>query len=310
MSTWGATQSKTSFQRFLDYRATFCAEGTVLGNRRALAMFEAWLQNEDIGPEEVTREDAEAYLVARSQRRGAAHPASITGDIYILRSFYRWLCENGAIERNPVAGIQTPREKHRIPETLTEREIKKIDRALTAPNVRDIRDRSLIAFILASGCRSGEARGLDLNKLDLERREAIVLGKGNKERVVFYDPGTAEKIRLWLRTGRSKWAGDTSGPVWVGRHGKRLNPTTVRDALQRAARDSGIGRNVWPHLLRHTQATRLLEHGMNIRELQEFLGHSDLGSTQIYTHVRPERLHSRYDEIMAHKGSPNDTGND
>lgn len=282
---------RTLFQRYLAYRRTICSPLTVQGNRYALESWECFLAQQGIGPQKATRKHCEEYMAGRSMAPSTHHNVVAT-----LRKFYDWLQDHEITKENPWSDIATPRQPTRIPKILSWEELAKIDAALDAPTVRALRDRSLVAFLYATACRNSEAQGLDLNKISLERREAVVLGKGNKERVVFFGEDTAHKLGAWLKV-RCKWAPEFSGPVWVGRHGKRIAKTAARDALIRAARDAGISRHLWPHLLRHTQATHLLQAGMNIRELQLLLGHADLSSTEIYTHVQPGELHAAYDKV-------------
>lgn len=277
-------------QRYLAYRRTVCRPGTVMRDQYTMDSWECYLETVELAVEEVTRQHCEEYMASLT-----IAPATRARVISQLRGFYGWLCDHEIVARNPWSKIQTPRQPIRVPRVLSEEEYARIDAALGGPSIRCMRDRSYIAFLYATGCRNGEALGLDMADLDLRRHQAVVLGKGDRERTVFFDDDTSRKITKWLKV-REKWAKGFTGPVWVGRHGDRMCKGASRDVLIRAARDAGISRHIWPHLLRHSAATHLLQAGMNIRQLQELLGHADLASTQIYTHVDPAELHEAYDQ--------------
>ena len=137
-----------------------------------------------------------------------------------------------------------------------------------------------------------------MTDLDLRQRQAVVLGKGNKERIVLFTDDVAKALDIWIRVGRDRWAKSATGPVFVGRHGNRLCYHVARYSLIRAEKQAGLDRHVNPHLLRHTFATKAVEDGLDLRAVQALLGHARLDTTQVYLHVATGRLRGMYDEAF------------
>ena len=163
------------------------------------------------------------------------------------------------------------------------------------PSPINIRDLAMIEVLYASGIRVSEICGLNIRDVDLERNTLLVLGKGDKERVVPIGLPAIKAIKNWLATARAEFANTTSGDaVFLGTRGKRIDQRTVREVVYDAM--EAIGSHMSPHGLRHTAATHLLEGGADLRTVQEILGHSSLATTQIYTHVSPERLKTAYEQ--------------
>ncbi len=214
-----------------------------------------------------------------------------------LTAFYAWLIRHELCTANPFQGVERPRVPRRIPVVLTERELTALPGAMDRPTVRDLRDRAILLALEATGARIGEVRSMDMDKIHLQERYAIVhTGKGGgKDRIVRLDAQTAEAIGRWLQVRRI-WARDGRA-VFVGRHGARIGYTACHDMLHRAAERAGILRRIYPHLFRHTFATDALAAGANLREVQELLGHERITTTEIYTHVDPRRLAAVYERI-------------
>lgn len=284
---------RPAVDRYLAYRR---ANGAPTTARRLEGIVKRWacfLAQRDIAPESARPLDAMDFMAQWCDFGWS--PATKRQAVSDLRTLHNWLLDREiATGRNPWSGVRGPAKPVRIPRVLSPEELRDLDAALARPTVLDLRDRSLIAFLRATGCRIREALDLDLPALALADRSATVLGKGNRERVVYLDEPAVQHLRLWLKAGRPGWCRSPAGPVWVGRHGGRLHYTVARDALIRAAGVAELGRHVHPHLLRHTFATDLLENGANLREIQELLGHADISSTQIYTHVATRRLRAVY----------------
>lgn len=274
--------------RYLSYRSANASPRTIEKLRSWLGKWDLWLAGRHRDPQDATREDAEAWM-AVWMRWGWA-PTTRRQVICDCRTFHRWLVAHGLAQRNPWDGIEGPRKPKRVPRIVSPREMRAMDAALTRPAVRDIRDHAMLNFLRSTGCRVGEMQGLRFEDLDLAHAQARVIGKGDKERIVYMDAATTAAIREWIDTGRPRWARSQTGWVFLGRHGGRLNYTAVRDALLRAEQRANVRRHINPHLFRHTYATTVLESGANIRQLQELLGHEHLSSTEVYLHVRPTSL--------------------
>jgi integrase/recombinase XerC len=158
-----------------------------------------------------------------------------------------------------------------------------------------LRDRAMLEILYATGIRVGELVGLDVDDIDTDRRVLRVLGKGSKERTVPYGQPAARALAGWLEQGRAQVAADGSGPaLFLGVRGRRIDQRVVRDVVHRAMGGVPGAPDLGPHGLRHTAATHLLEGGADLRTVQEFLGHSSLATTQLYTHVTTDRLRSAY----------------
>lgn len=286
-------------ETYIAFRAALSSPKTVILLRWALTDWRAFLRLHSTDDEAATPALCAEWVAQARWGHGTTYNA-----VCHVRGYYKWMVRVEAISRNPWDGIAIPRSRHtRIPRVLARDEVEAMDRAVCVDkaevarvcDVRALRDRALLAFLDATACRLSEAKGLDIGDLRLDEQEAIVRGKGSKERVVMFDERTADILREWLRKGRRKWTKAIGGPVFVGRRGGRMDPSVIEDAVKRAARAAGITRRVYPHLLRHSTATDLYSHGMGIRELQEFLGHAQVSTTQIYTHVSPNGVRSAYE---------------
>ncbi len=208
-----------------------------------------------------------------------------------LRSFYGFLLREGVLSADPTARLDTPHIPLRLPDTLSRAEV---ERLLNAPGDRraaDLRDAAMIEILYAAGLRVSELVSLRLQDIDLEAGFVRVLGKGSKERLVPIGSPAREKTRLYLERARGPLLKGRGSPfLFIGRAGKPLSRQGFWKRLQAYARAAGIERRTTPHSLRHSFATHLLEGGADLRTVQILLGHADIATTQIYTHVSRERL--------------------
>lgn len=289
----------TAIMRFMAYRRQTCATGTVRRTEYCLRRWEGFLAERGKTPEQTTFEDATDYHAEWPQ---TWKTSTRSQHIHVLRVFYDWCRKAKIVAENPWESIQTPRTRVRVPRVLTAQETRRLINVPGGHMARDHRDRALIAFIAHTGCRVGEALALNLKDLDFDKQQAVVLGKGDKERVVLFNAETADALRVWINVGRPRWAHAKTGSVFIGCHGDRLCYTIARDALIRAAKRAGLSRHVNPHLLRHSFATDMLAGGMDLRALQILLGHSRLDTTQVYLHVSADRLRDAYDAATDGRG--------
>jgi len=225
--------------------------------------------------------------------------ASIARKLSAIRSFYRYLLQEGLVSTSPVATTSSPKLDKRLPSFLT---IEEVGRLLEAPDLstpQGQRDRALLELLYASGLRVSELVRLNLEQINLDTREIRVWGKGAKERVVLMGKPAAEALNTYLSQSRPKLLEEKrSSTLFVNRYGGRLPERGIQRILEKYARLAGIDKRVHPHLLRHTFATHLLDGGADLRVVQELLGHADLSSTQIYTHVTKSRAKKVY--LSAH----------
>ena len=226
--------------------------------------------------------------------------ATLARRIVSIRAFTYWAASQGWIPSDIGADLAIPKAHKTLPEVLNLSQTQIVLEAIATkagedPSAINIRDLALIEVLYASGIRVSEICGLNIRDIDMARNTLQVLGKGDKERVVPIGLPAMRAIQNWLAQSRSELANSTSGDaVFLGARGKRIDQRTVREVVYDAM--ESIGSHMSPHGLRHTAATHLLEGGADLRTVQEILGHSSLATTQIYTHVSPERLKTAYEQ--------------
>ncbi len=268
--------------------------------------FFQYLKIKKMGLREVDKNTLRDYL-SWLMEQGVAK-RSIARKLSAIRSFYRYLVREGIITSAPLALSRERGERlasfslkldKRIPEFLTMDEMGKL---LNAPDISTppgLRDRAFLELFYASGLRVSELVSLDIDQIDLETRETRVLGKGSKIRITLMGKPAATALNLYLNQGRpALLGGNKSGALFLNQEGGRLTVRGVQMLLSELARSIGMKKRVHPHMLRHTFATHLLNGGADLRVVQQLLGHADLSSTQIYTHVTKE--HARKIYLSAH----------
>lgn len=212
-----------------------------------------------------------------------------------LRSFFRFLFREGHIKKNPITAVLTPKLDKKLPLFL---DTARIDRLLSTPtdrNIAGLRDRALLETLYSTGIRVSELVGLDLGDIDFISGVIKVLGKGSKERIVPIGEPALGAIRKYIDK-RMGYKTEDKDAVFLNKSGGRLTDRSVRRALDKHIKTCGIIEKISPHSLRHSFATHLLDRGADLRSVQELLGHMNLSTTQIYTHVTMERLKSVYDK--------------
>jgi integrase/recombinase XerC len=225
--------------------------------------------------------------------------ASIARKLSAIRSFYRYLVREEILTANPVQEASSPKLDRRLPSFLT---IDEITRILEAPDLttpQGQRDRAWLELLYASGLRVSELTKLNLEQVNLDTREIRTWGKGAKERMVLMGEPAARALAAYLnQTGPRLPDGKRSSALFLNRYGERLTERSIQSLLAKYAKKVGIGKRVYPHMLRHTFATHLLDGGADLRVVQELLGHASLSSTQIYTHVSKSQAKKVY--LSAH----------
>ncbi len=230
-------------------------------------------------------------------RRGL-DPASQARILSTVRAFFRWLFETGRLASNPASGLRNPRQAARLPAFLTEGESGALLDLPAAVDFPSARLRALLELLYASGLRVSELVGLDLGDVLLAERSLRVLGKGRKERLVPFHGEAARALEAYLDHRRALLAEKGLPPtpaLFLNQRGGRLTTTSVRSFLAKALEAAAVRSRVSPHALRHSFATHLLNRGMDLRAIQELLGHASLSTTQRYTHVDLEQLAKTYE---------------
>ena len=228
----------------------------------------------------------------------AYQKSSIARTLACLRTFYDYFLRRGGVDANPVRQVRTPRLDKKLPAFLDEEEVTRLLESTTGDTFLDLRDRTLLETIYGGGLRVSEATGLNLPDLQLDQGFAIVRGKGGKERLAPLGTGAVRALEGYLpeRAVRVEKLGSGVEALFINKNGTRLNVRSVRRILDRRATLAGIRKAVTPHTLRHSFATHLLNRGADLRAVQELLGHANLTTTQIYTHVTTHRLKEVYDQ--------------
>jgi integrase/recombinase XerD len=245
------------------------------------------------GPADIS--DFLTGLAAGDREHKPASPATIHRKSACLRSFYRHLRREGLRESDPTATLSAPRRSRKLPQVLTRGEVEHL---LAQPRGTDpaaLRDRALLELMYASGLRASEAIGLDLGDVDVEERVLRARGKGSKERIVPIGGQALKALTAYLERGRPKLVKNRPEEhLFVNFRGGQLTRQGLYKIVRRHALSAGLADRMSPHTLRHTFATHLLAGGCDLRSVQEMLGHADVSTTQLYTHLSSERLKDVY----------------
>lgn len=257
---------------------------------RDLTAFLAYLRRSGgPGAEAAAGRDVLGFL--KEQRDAGRSARTMARRLSALRTFYRFLLREGLASVNPLERLDSPRLWKTLPRTLSPAEASAVVEARAGEGPAELRDRALLEVLYATGLRVSEVSGLTLDQLELGLGYVRTLGKGSKERVVPLGTRAQEALRAYLEAGRPRLVkGRRSPHVFVSRLGRRLSRQSVWKVVKDACRRAEVGRSASPHTLRHSFATHLLEGGADLRSVQMMLGHADLATTQIYTHVTRDRL--------------------
>jgi integrase/recombinase XerD len=276
------------------------SRNTLEAYRSDLQQFGEFLALHGLDPLEVRPPDLAAFLSELAEGREdrpAVAPATLQRKIACLRSFYRHLRREHLIDHDPASELRSPRASGRLPTVLSRDEVIRLLAAPRGTSPAALRDRALLETMYACGLRASEATELELSQLDLEAGILRARGKGSKERIVPIGTKAIEALHQYLDKGRPRLVGVREEPrVFVNLRGVGLTRQGLYKIVQRHARSVGLEHRMSPHTLRHTFATHLLAGGCDLRALQEMLGHADIGTTQIYTHLSAQRLRDVYFE--------------
>ena len=238
----------------------------------------------------------EDYLITK--RKYAT--SSLQRSLASLKAFHSFLVREGFCERNPTETIPMPRKPQRLPDVLSIQQVCDMLDSLNGTEPRELRDRAMLEVLYGCGLRVSELCGLDCDRIDLDEGFVLVMGKGGKERVVPISGEAARSMQRYLQHGRPRLMkpnAPATNAVFLNARGGRLSRQSVFKLVQRCGLEIGV-QNLHPHVLRHSCATHMLEGGADLRVIQDMLGHSDISTTQIYTHV--QRSHIREEYIYAH----------
>jgi integrase/recombinase XerD len=293
------------------------APNSLVAYRRDLRRYVAYLRRRgETDPAAVDEAVVAAYVEELKQARtddGTPRfkESSIARALAAVRSFHRFCVEEGLLVTDPSEEIGGPRVPQGIPKALSETEVEALLDAVPGDGPRPRRDRAILETLYAGGLRISELVGLDLGDVDLYDGLVRVLGKGNKERVVPLGRTARQAVGDYLTTGRPELAGRTStAALFLNARGGRLTRQGAWLIVRAAGDRAGLSGRLFPHVLRHSCATHMLDRGADIRVVQELLGHASLSTTQVYTKVSPERLRAVYEAAhpRARGVNPSPTG--
>jgi integrase/recombinase XerD len=273
------------------------SRNTLEAYRSDLLQFGRFLDEHDVSAAEASSADVSDFLaeLARGNGRPPSSPATIHRKTACLRSFYRHLRREGVRDSDPMATIAGPRRGRQLPKVLTRGEISKL---LDQPKGTDpsaLRDRALLELMYACGLRASEAIGIEVADVDLEDGVLRARGKGSKERVIPVGRAAVDAVRRYVQRGRPELArGKPVAKLFLNFRGEALTRQGLYKIVRRHAASAGLADRMSPHTLRHTFATHLLAGGCDLRSVQEMLGHADVATTQLYTHLSSERLKDVY----------------
>lgn len=268
------------------------AKNTLAGYRSDLSLFANWLAARQATLASIHGAEVNAYLAHLHTRDGGIKSASQRRLMASMKRFYLWLLDQGHIPADPLRDIEKPKPIQRFPKTLAEKQVSDL---LDAPDTNTplgLRDRAMLELLYATGLRVSELIGLRLFELSLNDNVVRVLGKGAKERLVPLGEIAADWLTRYLAEARGDLLGaKTSDAIFVTQRGTGMTRQMFWTLIKKYALHAGIPqRQISPHVLRHAFATHLLNHGVDLRVVQLLLGHADISTTQIYTHVARERL--------------------
>ncbi|MCU7842337.1 MAG: tyrosine recombinase XerC [Candidatus Thiodiazotropha sp. (ex Monitilora ramsayi)] len=266
---------------------------TLEGYGSDLNVLIAWLEAEEISSwRHLTQHHVRQYLAER-HRRGRS-PKSLHRELSSLRSLYRYLLREGAVDANPALGVRAPKVKRSLPATLDADQLGQI-LDFTDNSPVGLRDRAIMELFYSSGLRLAELVSLNIDDVDLQEHMVEVTGKGAKTRRVPVGRHARQAIRQWLDARNTMPVIDEQA-LFVGVRGRRISRSTVQKQLHLRSIEQGAPRNIHPHLLRHSFASHLLESSGDLRAVQELLGHANISTTQIYTHLDFQHLAEVYDK--------------
>lgn len=286
------------FMRYLEAERS-ASPHTLANYSREVGEFLRFLAGEGIAHwEDVDRSVLSRYLIWLASRRFAR--GSVARRVAEVRSFGTYLQREGWTAVHPFQALQAPKSGRRLPDVLSVREMVALLSQPDTATPQGVRDRAMLEVLYAGGLRVSELVGLDLGQYDLQRGEVRVWGKGGKERIALLGQPAQHWLRRYVADGRPQLAGPRakSRALFLNRLGSRLSARSVQSVLRRYTLQAGLDKHITPHVLRHTFATHLLDGGADLRVVQELLGHAQLSTTQVYTHVSRSRLRAVY--LRAH----------
>ena len=253
-----------------------------------------WLRREGANPLSITHRELRRWLAEQSRARYAA--SSVDRRLSAVRDLYRWLVHEGITDKDCAAALVSPKKAKTLPRTMDAESVERLLETCDVSTPDGLRDRCFIELLAATGSRISEASGLDVADVDVARRQVRLFGKGRKERIVPIYEAAIETVQRYVQVARPELIARAKGKskagdaLYVSTRGNRMSADALRTVFERHVGLAGLDPTLTPHAMRHTYATELLTNGADLRSVQELLGHANLATTQIYTHLSVERL--------------------
>lgn len=268
-------------------------ETTITSYQEDLLNYNEYIERKKINYQTINKDQIREYLKYLDQKKYAK--TTISRNLSTLRHFYSYLVIKKVILTNPYKLIKNPKKDKKLPNFLQPNELQKIFDSIDIKTPLGLRNRLIIELLYATGMRVSELTNLKIKDIDFKNKEIRVIGKGNKERIVYYGEYASYYLDLYLKESRNKLLKKkTSEYLLINNIGTNLTSRGVEDIIKKVVNEAALKHNISPHVLRHTFATDLLNNGADLKSVQELLGHSSLSTTQIYTHITSERLRSIY----------------
>ncbi|MDP3980335.1 MAG: tyrosine recombinase XerC [Chlamydiota bacterium] len=281
-----------NYCRYMEGQRNF-SQHTISNYTRDIRQFFSYVKTHEPGSMDITKIDL--YVLRRYlglMQRKLLNRASVLRKMASLRSFFKYLVQNGEMPANPMMAISSPRGTRRLPKFLTIDEVNRLLDSVPIGRKETLRDRAVLELLYSTGIRVSELAGLNVDAIDFSAEMIRVMGKGRKERIVPMGSYAAKALQEYLK---QRTASESRKAVFVNKFGNRMTVRGVQRVIEKYAIVSGLKGRLTPHTLRHSCATHMLDQGADLRLIQEMLGHVNLSTTQIYTHVTAEKLKRIYD---------------
>jgi integrase/recombinase XerD len=283
-------------ERFIHYLAVErgLALNTLQSYQRDLISYVEFLQKQNVRDLNQTRRANIIAYLADLQRKGRA-TSTISRNLASLRAFYGFLLRDGLIDGDPTVNLESPKIEKRLPKVLTVQEVEKLLESPDTGTIAGLRDKAMLELLYATGIRVSELVALNLSDVNLNMGFLKCYGKGSKERIIPLGSVALKFLSDFVMRSRSQMLRDQAEEsLFLNHHGQRLSRQGFWKIIKKYAQEARIDKEITPHTLRHSFATHLLENGADLRAVQEMLGHADISTTQIYTHLTKSRLKEVY----------------
>jgi len=273
------------FLEYLEHERNF-SKHTILNYQKDLDAYSAFLSENNLNIKSASSSDVRKYIQFRSNKGYST--ATISRTISCLKSFYKYLVLEKSFKNNPMSLISCPKKENKLPNYLKYQDLEILFDSVDTTSYGQ-RDILILEMLYSTGIRVSELVNIEIKNINFEEHKILVLGKGNKERYVYYGTKCQKILDDYLKIRKAN-----TNYLLVNKHGNKLNERTVRKIIEETTKKAGINVHVTPHVLRHTYATHMLNEGADLKSVGDLLGHENLSTTQIYTHVSNERLRNVY----------------